>query len=374
MAVQPLCAEHTAFVYELGGEVLVGQIEELSIVRWQRIRDGISAGYVRIPTGNCCVFLSTVETIRHELHIYRGGEMVWCGPITRMEFERDGVDIYAEDVLWVAKRRVVSSGYNYAFPPNGPGPRSALDLVDDLLRIQTYGRNGDPWNVVPHLHKIDGPHIHQTQRATNTWSTSVWEELDAIAHYGGLDYTVVGRDVYYFDVHLAWSLLPDLLEGHLSEYPRIVEYGNSFATRYIKTDGSGHAALAQAPIEMRALFADEIDFIESIADQSVDAHRADPTPEKLADWVDDAENQITRFYPPTVAIVIPANSSLMPSSPWDVNALIPGSWFQTSVACNGRSVSEFQRLHEVSVEEVGGRNEKVAITTATAPGARLDPE
>lgn len=371
--VPPLCAEHTAFVYELGGVVLVGQIEELAVVRWNRIRDEISGAYVRVPTGNCCEFLTNVETIRHELHIYRAGEMVWCGPITRMEFEREGVDIYAEDVLWVTKRRAVSVGYNYGYPPNGPGPRLALDLADDLLRLQTYGRHGDPWNVVPGLNKITGPDDPMTQRRTNSWSKTVWEELDGLARYSGIDYTVVGRDIYYFDVHLAWSELPDLIDGHLSEYPRVVEYGNSLATRYIKTDGSGFAALTQAPLATREHYTEEIDFIETINEQSADPNRADPTDLKLAAWLDDADDSISRYFPPAVSVVIPANASLMPSSPWDVNTLIPGSWFMTLVERQCRSVSEFQRLHEVRVEEIGGTNEKVAITTSTAPASRVDP-
>ena len=54
-----------------------------------------------------------LRTILHELHIYRNGEPVWEGPITRLEYEFDQVRIFAEDVLWATNRSAIEKGYNH---------------------------------------------------------------------------------------------------------------------------------------------------------------------------------------------------------------------------------------------------------------------
>lgn len=376
----PTCAVHTAFVYERGGETIVGEITEMSICRWGRIRDDISSAFIRIPLGQCCELMSEVFTVKHELHIFRDGEMVWCGPITRLEFMWDGVEVFAEDMLWVAKRRALSVGYNYQYPPSGAGPIGALDLVDYLLDNQTYGRFGDPWNMLAHLNHVVGPDDPLAGRAANSWSVSTWEELDALAEDYGIDYTVVGRDIFYFDVHLAWVELDDLVDGHLSEWPRIVEYGNAFASRYIHTDGSGYAGLADAPDPVLAEYGEEIDFIATRTDQAdrpVDTVTGEPevpSDDELAAWAETASHNMDMYYPPRQSIVVPANATLMPSSPWVVNTLVPGSWFVVTVDRECRAVDEYHRLHQLAVEEIGGQAETVKITTATAPATRLEPE
>jgi len=216
----------------------------LTAVRWSRIRDAISEGYAVVGTTECCDLLGDLRTVRHELHIVRDGDEVWQGPITRLEYEFDNVKVYAEDMLWVAKRTVLKTGYNNG-SPNPLG--NVVDRMDWLLRSQTYAPHGDPWRMVSHLHPIHHDDDPTTSRKAAAFQYYTWEDFDKYAEDHGTDYTVVNRDIYYWDVHLRWKIIASLGDDHLSQFPRIVEYGNQAATRGYVSNTEGYAGIAFTP-------------------------------------------------------------------------------------------------------------------------------
>lgn len=238
------CARHTAEVYVRGGVTYVGELTPLTQVVWNRIRDDISTANVYLPPTECCELLSEVRSGYHELHLFRDGEPVWEGPITRVEYERDEVRIYAEDMMWVPKRTVLQTGYSHAYPNIG----YAIDRIDWLLKQQCYNLNGDPWRMLPHLHCLTalgtGP---KTSRAVAAYEMYVWQDFDKFAEDHGLDYVVVNRDVYYWDHGLNWLQLPEISEEFLSDSPRVVEYGNDLYTRAFVSNARGYAGIAVQP-------------------------------------------------------------------------------------------------------------------------------
>ena len=360
----PTCGTHTAFIYERGGVTLVGQLTGLVHLEWERVRDDISKAHVRLIGSECCTILADTSTVIHELHIYRSGEKVWEGVITRLEFEHDGSDIYAEDLLWVPKRRAVEMGYDWS-----KNPVNAIDLAVYLLKDLCYSRYGDPWNMAANVIPVYGPGDPETVRAINSWEATVWDELDILAEDGGIDYTVVNRTIYIWDVHLRWSTLPDLVDTDISSFPRIVEYGNEFANRVAYTDGSGYAGVAVADSGTLNTYSHYVDVIISTEDRHEDEP---PSSLVLSNWYDVALRNVQKMYPPKVAIVVPANSTLMPSSPWVVNDLIPGSWMMVSMDRLCRSVNEWQRLEAVKVVE-DENGERVQITCGSAPVTMVLP-
>jgi hypothetical protein len=75
-----------------------------------------------------------------------------------------------------------------------------------------------------------------------------------------------------------------------------------------------------------------------------------------------------------VQVNITDNSTLMPSAPWDVNTIMPGSWFDFSVdqgLCR-TMIAEPLRLHTVQVEE-NATGETVHIACTQAPATRINP-
>ena len=97
-----------------------------------------------------------------------------------------------------------------------------------------------------HLRPIRAAEEPRHHRVVNDWQMYVWEDVDKFAEDYGIDYTVINRDIYYWDIHLAWKILPPLDEAWISESPRIVEYGNSLATRGVVTNGRGFAGVDEA--------------------------------------------------------------------------------------------------------------------------------
>ena len=205
----------------------------------------------------------------------------------------------------------------------------------------------------------------------------VWEDVDKYAEDYGVDYTVVDREMYYFDTHFAWAVLPPLDENFLSQFPRIVEYGNQVATRGIVTNGEGYAGIADGPPPWNgADYYGQVDWLisnateEGATDEDPDAP---PTAAEIAEWAATAARNIEGRAPSPVGIVIPANTTLMPGAPWTIEDLIPGAWFEASITLMCRTVSEWHRLHEVVVSEAAPTGETVQFSSVSAPAERIDP-
>jgi len=361
------CGQHRAFIYERGGQNLITEIEPLSAVRWQRIRDDVSVAEIKVPTHYCCEILGDVRTVKHELHLVRNDLPVWEGPITRIEYEFDQASIFAADVLWQSTRTVINEGYSQASPNIG----NVINRMDWLLRDKCYALHGDPWNVLPHLHPHNHPGDPTTTRVVNAWQFYVWEDFDKYAEDYGADYCTVGRDIHYFDLNLAWKIIPPLDENYISQFPRVVEYGNQAATRGVVSNSHGYAGIFENPDP--ALIAEwgHVDWL--ISNEGDGQPDNIPTPEEIASWTATAERNIADRIPPPVAIVIPANTTLLPGSPWLMEDLVPGAWFQANVTRLCREVSEYQRIHEVVVTEEAPSGETVQFSAVSAPSSMVIP-
>lgn len=373
------CGQHVAEIYALGGQRKIADLTPLASVRWQRIRDDISVAEITVPSLDCCEVLADLRTISNELHISRitagGYEKVWEGPITRLEYERDLTRIFAEDVLWQAKRCVIQETYDQSYPNIG----MVLDRMTWLLH-HCYFRYGDPWKMAGRFHPIVGTEDPKTSRVVFAWQMYVWDDLDKYAEDYGADYTVYKREIYYHDVGLRWLTIPDLDEVHLTDSPRIVEYGNQLATRGIVTNARGYAGVAADINASLAHYGTVIDWLttndmdgqpglvvnaEGDVVPDPEAERA-PTSQEIAGWTETAARSVSDRYPAPVAIVVPAGTSLVPGAPWEMHHLVPGAWFRITTSRLCRAVSEWQRLQEVVVEE-SERGETVSFTCVAAP-------
>lgn len=356
------CGAHRIFIYARGGVTPITELAPVSSVRWERIRDEISTAACSIPASACCEELGNLRTILHELHIERNGDVVWQGPITRIEYEHDQVQIYAEDILWVPKRMVLEQGYSQAYP----NMYSVVSRMEWLMRDQCYARFGDPWNMVPHVRALHYANEPKSSRITNSYQYTVWEDFDLYAEDSGADYTVVNRDLFMFDTHLAWNIIPELDENFISQFPRVVEYGNEVATRGFVTNGLGQAGIATQPDMGYGV-------IDHLITRQQDGNPDGPTGEEIAEWSRSAAHAIDGRVPAPVGVVIPANSTLLPGAPWTIDMLIPGSWFQINIESLCRNVTAWQRLHHIQVTEEAPSGETVQFTAVSPPMSMVVP-
>jgi hypothetical protein len=364
------CGIHTAMAVARTpiGFKNLGELLPLMLVRWHRIRDNISSAEIIVSTDQCCDLLGDLRSILHEVHIYRNGEPVWEGPITRIEYEQESVHIFADDVLWASTRAVIEKGYDYLYPKVG----YVLDTMDSLM-LDCYARGGDPWHMLPtHLHPLRTANEPKHHQVVNDWQMYTWEAFDKFAEDNGTDYTVVNRDVYYWDLNVAWKVLPPLDERWISELPRLVEYGNSLATRGIVTNGRGFAGVDDAGMPTTGPKGYGLIDDLTVNSQETDTQET-PSNEELLGWQETALKNIGDRWPTPLGIVVPDNTMLLPSSPWKIRDLIPGAWFEVSVTRLCRQATGWERLQELTVEELPERGETIKFTSITAPKTMIVP-
>jgi hypothetical protein len=327
----------------------------------------VSLAYVKVAAGGgCCEQLGDILTAFHELHVWRNGAKVWEGPIHRIEYNRDDVELFAADILWVAKKTALAEGYNKAFPNQA----KCGWMMNWLLVDQTFAKNGDPWNAVDRVRWVQGSDDPTTASAVKPWAMTTWEDFDKYAEDRGMYYTVIGRDIIFFDTHLRWNRIePILLPEYLTNGISLVEYGNQFATRVIVTNGNGYNAQRSAPQWGLSKYG----YIDMIVTSSNEAAAEEaPSPEELEAWGEQAQSLLDNSFPAPVRVRLPANSVVSPDAPYDINELIAGSWIEVEATDLCRSTQQWHKLDSVKVEQVDGE-EKVTISTQVGTDNVVDP-
>lgn len=362
------CETHTVKLVRWKTLELIDELSDVREVWWERKRDDISNATVRVGSVDCCDVLKEIGVVRTEIHIFRGGVRVWRGPVTRVEFGEETTDIVAEDILWVAKHSILEAGYNFTFP----NIASAGYVMQWLLTDQCFNRYGDP-------HKMAGKVVwHQsageakTSRQQHAYATTVWDDVDSFAEDGGMDYTVVDDTIHIFDNHYAWSVLEPLGREDVVGDMVIVEYSSDFATRAFVTNGAGYAGSATMPANALDAYGRVDEIIATWNDSVPDTPGQPPSAEDLAQMADTAKRNLESMYPPKLRLRISEGSRLTPSAAWDIDSIIPGSWFQASAQVGCRFIEEWHRLNSIRVDE-NQDGEVVTFISSTAPVTRIDP-
>lgn len=366
------CGLHTAFIYERGGLKMVGEFTDVAKVVWERVRDDISQASVVVEaTSECCSWLSNINCGAAELHIYRriGGNLpavkVWSGVVTRLEYGINTIEVHAYDFLWVPKNTALTVGYNKAYP----NISTCGEVMQWLMKDMTFAKYGDPWqcNAGVHWLKVNGE--PKTSKAIKAFSITTWEDFDKFADDSGMDYTMMNRQLYFWDTHYVAKRLPTLLEEYLLGEPKIIEYGNEFATAVYVTNGNGTAGVATADAAIIAKYG-HVDFVVSSWNEGAAADA--PAPEDIAEWTTQAKQRLNNLLPPTVSILVGDNNGLSPDAPYDINDLMPGAWLTVMLTRSCRVVQEDHKLNLVHVEETPSDGEVVSITTIGAPMTKVE--
>lgn len=355
------CGKHRAFVFDVATNATIGELTDITDIYWDRRRDDISQARLSMGSG-CCEIVNDIATVKTGLQIIREGEGVWRGIASRIEWEHDGVILHAEDMLFPAKRRVIEEGWNYE---GRTGPTN-VEWARTQLVDRCFARFGDHWRMANKVVTHPNPADRQVHTAVNKYQFYVWEVLDNMARASDLDYTVVNGVVHLWDVHTRWLVIDDLHTEHLSEWPRIVEYGNDYANRFVYTDASGYAAVVAGPQAQLDEYGQYMDFLHNTTAEDEEIPDGVPSQAQLASWLEYSQRAITRKYPPPMAVIVPENVTLLPSSPWDVATLIPGSWFQVWVETTCRQMRDWHKLQELRVRD-SDDGEQVQISTMQVP-------
>lgn len=376
---------YRVFVFDRGGQRLRGEVTPLQTLRWGRVRDDISSAFIRTSgfSEDCCALLGELRTWAHELVVFRDGERVWEGPVTRIAYHHDSVEIEARDPMVYVYRRIMRQGYNdnvrTITRPNGTkmtfdGRRTVVDRA--ALIIANALAPDDP-NVLPWLTRFDFEDDTMQARSVQDWSKTAWEEVDNLAATAGLDYTTVGRRIILHDTHRAIGRLAEMREKDFFERPIITEYGMSAANIFGVTNNSGVWGSSEIPRDRWG----GLGAIEQLASEYGESDGAGGletlTPAQISQKVTTLNGQAQRNldgrWPAPLVARVPDNSRINPEANVGINQLVPGVHIPLRVETLCRSFAQVQKLDSLSVEVIAG-DEQVKVVMSPAPGENEDPD
>lgn len=376
------CGENRAYVYDRTGRYLLGEITPLVNLTWNRKRDEISNAILDTNGfgPDCGDLLRDLRSWIHSIVIFRDGERVWEGPITRIEYTRNNVEVEAKDVMAWAYRRIMRQGYNDAYRVVNGEQLGQATVVERAVRIIMNALAPDDPNILPYLTSLDFPDDAIQSRVVEDFAKTAWEEVDDLAATAGLDYVTIGRRIIINDTHRPLGRLGEMRDEHFSEAPVVSEYGMQLANVYAVTNNSGvyeyeerRGNNPQKPFQPYGL-------VEHLASaygeteagvQQVLTREARQALE--ATLKKQAERNISGRYPTPLIVRVPDNSLLSADTPVTINQLIPGVWIPLRARGTLREVSQWQKLDLMTVEQtVDG--ERVSVTMSPAPNGGQDPD
>lgn len=398
VAAGPLgCGDNRVLVAERGGQRIIGEITPIASVQWTRVRDDISTCIVSsVEFGDDCgELLGSLRSWQHELVVYRDGERVWEGPITRVAYYTGRVEIEAKDPMIYLYRRVMRVGYNdtYLKVHGVIVNREGRSVVDRATLITQNALGYDDPNILQYLTRMDAADDAHEARTIAAYQKTAWEEIDDLAATAGLDYTVVGRRIIYNDVHNPIGKLPVMRAGDFSENPIVTEYGMSMANVFIVSSNEGQWGAAYPAIEDTPAFEEDEDgtpdyekplyypFVEQLASaygESADDPKKTVTADKKVSLAVKLSRQAVRHianrWPAPVRVRVPDNALLVPDLQLGINQLVPGVWIPVQATGTLREVTQWQKLDSVTVTQTGETPETIAVILSPAPLATEDPD
>lgn len=355
---------YRAYVTDRGGKNVLYEVTDIIRIRAEWVRDDTSSCEVWVApqTDECCRLLAETKTVRMELVVYRDGRRVFEGPITRLSYETERVEIAARCVVWYLSRRALEIDLD-----NRSESANYIDVLHQALRAH-YPVDGDPFNLGPYLQKINCPDDATTAGRHVRYGETLFELLDGAAQNGGVDYVVRGRAIIIYDTHAKIKMLPRMSDEDFYESLRVVEYGVDLKTRVVATNNDGAISVAEAPQQWLDYYG-PIDEIRNNTDEE-----EGPFPEPTDKALDDsAYRALLKGYPAPVNVLVPSNIGVRPTVAVEFEDLLPGALVPVEASRVCRSVVQMQRITSTLVEWGDGEDESVSITLIQAPATLVDP-
>ena len=376
------CGDNRVFVYARGGLHRLGEITNKVQVKWSRVRDDISECTVQVSgwSEDCGQLLAALRTWQMELVVFRdngeGPQRVWEGPITRLTYEKDAVEVAAHDVMAYVYRRILRIGFNDAFSASGGGltkvTRRAAWVIQNALSYD------DP-NLLAYMQVMEQSDDARNSRVVPEYSTTAWALVDDFAAKAGLDYVTVGRKIALWDTHNAIGLLPEMRDGDFGTPPIVTEYGMQLANYYAVTNNNGvWGAADRFDVDGVPEFYGYIEMLSSAYGESDAGVTSEVlTPEARLELeqtlTEQAGRNIAARYPAPLVARVPDNSTLNPEISVGINQLIPGVHVPLRSDATLRQVFQMQKLDRVEVTQ-NDKGEQVTVTLSPAPRSGADPD
>lgn len=369
---------HTIYIYDRGGMRRLFQLRDVSQVSWGRVRDDISNASILMGGSACSAQaenLAKIEPKRHELVIFRGDLRVWEGPISRVAWHSDGMEIAAQDVAAYAFARPLTKTWSNAGKAVTTATQRFKDIFNYEMSTPFSFKNGDgtsvsvpawesldpPANVLPFLQVHHFTNEARTSAVTVPFQYTVGEHLDNHAQSGGIDYVTIGRAIHIWDTSRPIGRGKTLTEVDFEGEIIITAYGADHAemaftvTEDGRYGGAGNTSSYYGPWAKIFPVYDE--------DES--------NPPTQTELNSQAKRNLVGRSPVPVEVRVPDNSTIRLSDSLGINDLVPGTFFPLVATLNARQMTQMQKLHTMHVVESEG-NETVSVSFV--PAGRSDSD
>lgn len=407
MAEAPRCVQgHKAFIYDRGGMRRVDELTDLSMVRWERTRDGVSEATIRLEGESCArqrQVLNTISTHRHELVLFRGRDRVWEGPLHRIANNATNAEVVAKDVLAYANATPLTQVWDsttagtastimserlhemflyemanshdqfvLASPENDA---AVAELVAEygyvavptmtpapgwIVTVKGWEELDPPANVLPYLTVPHWPNEAGTSAKTLPFEMGLGQALASAGRTSGIDFTTIGRAIYIWDVSRSLGRLRTLTEADFYSKLILTEYGADHAQSAYVVGQEGAFGSALNPQNL-GYYGPWTTIYTAYNEEGTIA----PTQAELDSQ---SRRNLNGRSPAPIEVRVPDNSGIVLSEDLTINMLVCGVQVPLLAVVNGRQVSQMQKLDHVTVIETGEQETvQVTLTPATKP-------
>ena len=377
---------HTVFIYDRGGTTRFGTLMSPTYVEWNRVRDALSTATVRIEGDACSAqadLLNAIRSHRHEMVIYRGSDRVWEGPIHKVAWHRDYVEITANDVIDYLLHCPLTQTWSNANPNVGVVSTRIGNIIEyEMTHSRVQVANGvnvtvpawesltPPANVVPYVVVHNFVNEAKTAAVTYPYQMTVGEHLESLARYSGIDYTAIGRAIHIWDTSRALGRTQQMTEANFLDEIVVTEYGAEHAqSAYVL----GQPPEGQdAPLVGQALRTDNLDYYgpwTEVYTPYTESGTNQPTQGELNSQ---ALRNLAGRSPAPVEVRIPDNSGVILGDAISMRELVPGVQIPLRATLSARKYYQMQKIDSIRVTESAQEGERIALTLI--PTSRPDAD
>jgi len=375
------CAStYTAQIHWRGGAqpYAVAAMDRLTEVTWNRTINDISEASVTILKGNisteCCEALKEMHPWVHELTLYRDGELVWQGPVTKTTGRRDSITIQAQDVTaWfdhlVNTWRITYTASTADAQGRKAGPITAIAYNHIRLNMTASSlANPDYAGIMDYMvvRSAGLPTVKVEKDGSS--NTSIWTTYlgDLMREWAkrGLTWTTIGRTVLLrarptSTTRAQARLTMEDFTGEIEVIKDGTQGGTyGFATTQDQQDISDGKTLGYGKTKTAY---GRLDVLVSLDEEKVTD----------ADLREAAKDAIAGRYPIPITISVPDGSSLASTAPVKLHQLVPGERFDVLAESFCTPVLQGFALTDVEGSWQNGQ-EKIGVTLT--PLADLEEE
>lgn len=190
------CANYQIYVANRGGKSLVCRVDGATDIRFNRTLNTHSEATITVAmNAKCKNALATVNPWQHELIIWRGDQMVWCGPLIQLKYSpsTSKITLYARDLwAWTDKRFIELRDEDFDVEDVDSA------FVFDWILNHAYTKQ--PWNMTWHISPSGIPitRFYPAYMKGERWGgqyLNCGQELRNITSFG-IDFTVINRTLY----------------------------------------------------------------------------------------------------------------------------------------------------------------------------------